>query len=145
MVRYATVIMVSLLVACGGSSEDTDDSDDLGGEGGACGEITEHNLSILGRVTQDGQPVEGADVWIEERLWTFGQRFGNGITDADGVFEFQAQRVVAVEDCWGTALDYVAVVVRGDDTAEDDMNSSLFDAINSGTFSVDTTAFPIKL
>ena len=132
-------------VGCGGGGGDTGEVSTDPGPGGACGAVTEWNVFVRGMVTEGGVPVEGAEARLEERLWTIGDTFGVGVTDASGVFEFQAQDVISVEGCWGTALDYVIVAIRGDREGERDMNSSLFGAINDGDLEADITAFPVEI
>lgn len=135
------------LVACGDDRAGGEDpADTAGGRGGACGDVTEHDLRLRGRVLQDGAPVQGADVRLEERAWHPGSKvFGAAVTDAGGAFVFDAPGVVSVEDCWGTVLDYVLVAVRGDARVEDPVNSSLFGAITDGVDTVDLTNFPLEL
>ena len=138
--------MVALAMAgCGGTSPD-DTSPDTVPQGGACGEVTTWDVQVIGLVEDAlGNPVEGADVLLEERDWTFGDTFGNALTDAQGRFEFEARDVVSVEGCWGTALDYKLVVVKGTKTLEEDVNSNLFTAIDQGDLIADLTAFPLVL
>ena len=77
--------------------------------------------------------------------WTFGDTCGTTTTDGDGRFDFEARDVVSVEDCWGTALDYKLVVVKGTKSMEEDVNSSLFTAIDQGDLVAELSAFPLVL
>lgn len=133
------------LMACGNDEDSSipegDDDDD-----GACGAITEHDVSVTGVVHLDGAPVEGVEVRLEERNWHPGLKvFGSGLTDADGLFSFDALGVVSVEGCWGTAVDYWVAAVDGDRSAEEDVNHGLYNAIFVGPAVLDISSFPLEL
>ncbi len=142
------VLFAALLAACGGGAE-LDSEPAAPTQGGACGEVSEHDILIRARVVDsDGiTPVAGAELRIVEDRWHQPERvWGSGITGADGVGEFTAAGIVSVEDCWGVALNYILTAQLGDRVASDTMyNSSLFNAINSQTWEADTTAFPLVL
>lgn len=115
--------------------------------GGQCGAVTDHNITIRAKVVDGGgAPVAGAELRIEEDYWHNPPKtWGSAVTGADGIGEFSATGIVAVEDCWGVALNYVLLAQLGDRVGEDDYNSSLYDAINSETYQTDTTSFPVVL
>ena len=98
-------------------------------------------------VEQDGvTPVAGAELRIIEDAYHFPEKiYGFAITGTDGVGEFDANRIVSVEDCWGVMLNYVLYGQLGERIATDDYNSNLFNAINSETWRTDTTSFPLVL
>jgi hypothetical protein len=118
------------LAGCGGGGDtepaETDD------EGGACGDVTTHDVTVIGRAETADGPADGATVTLQERNWTSGDTFGTATTGADGSFQIDAVGVIGVEDCWGTALDYVIAGSLGDLAGERDVNSALFNAVTSG-------------
>jgi len=138
-------VLAVIAVGCGGADVD-DTSPVTVPQGGACGEVTTWNVQVIGLVHDAvGVPVEGADVVLEELDWTFGDTFGFTTTDVEGRFDFEARDVVSVEDCWGTALDYKLIVVKGTSSMEEGVNSNLFSAIDQGDLVADMSAFPLVL
>ncbi|MEN9787140.1 MAG: hypothetical protein RLZZ299_2404 [Pseudomonadota bacterium] len=113
-------------VACQGGG----DSGDAMPVESACGAVTQHALAVeVAVVDATGAPVAGLPVSLEERAWAPGVR-GEGTTDTEGLARFDASGVVAVESCWGTAVDYV-LVLGGADAArvEDGVNPEVRRAI----------------
>jgi hypothetical protein len=138
------MVILMGLIGCGGGNTDTGPVY-TGDGGGACGEVTEFSVTIRGLVTRDGVPEEGASVSLEELAWTNGEYYGSTNTDANGLFALEVEDLVSVEDCWGSALDYVLTAVRGTDSAEDDINSHLFGAWYDGVSDVDLMDWPMNL
>lgn len=127
------------------ADEPVDTGPDTDPEGGACGAVTEHDLVVTGVVHLDGEPVEGANVVLEERAWHAGGKvFGTALSDAQGRFELSVDDVVSVEDCWGTALAYYLVGVRGDSRGELGVNGPLFHAIHNQESSTQVL-FPVEI
>lgn len=124
-------LVLVLAAGCGGG-DDSDTGPADTDDGGACGEVTNHDVTLTGVVETAGGPAEGATVTLEERNWTSGQAFGTATTGADGSFQIDATGIVSVEDCWGTALDYYVVAESGDLSGERQINSTLFNALASG-------------
>lgn len=113
---------------------------------GACGEITVWDLWLKGKVLdRTGRPALGASVRLEDRGWAPVTVLGTTTTDAQGLFELPITGLTSVEDCWATLLDYVAVAERGTEVGEADVNTELFNAIQSGTLVADRTLFPIEM
>ena len=92
---------------------------------GACGDVLEFDLIISGVVHRDGEPTQGASVYLEESIWTRGETWGSVTTDADGRFSLDARNLVAVEDCWGVVIDYQLYALQGPEQGTQDMNSPL--------------------
>ena len=105
---------------------------------GACGDVSEHDVTISGGVlTPDGDPADGAVVWLDDRAWNFTE-LGNSVADQDGRFTLRATGVTSVEDCWGM-LDYVLVAEHASGYGEDGLNPQLRSAIDDGSLVVDLT------
>ena len=118
---------VFLGLSCSGDDTDTDVE-----RTGQCGAVTEHALTLSVTVEgPDRAAVVGATVTLEERVWDPGS-LGSAITGDDGVAVLADLSITSVEDCWGTALDYVAVVELDDRQAEEALNPTLFNAIQAG-------------
>lgn len=145
---YLFVGAILTLGACG-SSEDTDPVDTITDDtnDGACGDVSEHNVHVIISVTEDGVPAEGADVSLVEDAWhTPEKSWYGGVTDANGIIEFDAPNIVSVEECWGIALYYIATAQKGAELyGETDMNSSLYGAITDEDYLADVSLFPIEL
>ncbi len=95
----------------------------------ACGAVTQHALAVeVAVVDPAGAPVPGLSVLLEERAWAPGVR-GRGTTDGTGLARFDATGVVAVESCWGTAVDYVLVLGDAGATQDDPVNPEVRRAI----------------
>lgn len=142
-------VLFAFLTACGGEPQDTSPEvpDPTGGQ---CGAVTEHDILIRARVVDQvtGAAVAGAELRLVEDTWHNPEKvWGSGITGADGVGEFTANRVVAVEDCWGVALNYNLLAQLGERIGEDALgfNSSINQAITDGSNTADVTSFPIEL
>ncbi len=137
--------------ACGGQDVMTSDPLPPPDTDGACGDVTTHDVTLLGAVVLDDLPFEGATIWVEDRGWEPGTILAEGVTGADGTVTFALDDLVSVEDCWGVLLDYVAVasaVSPADGSTlsgETDLNSHLFSAIDSGSLVADFSPFPIEL
>ena len=113
----------------------------------ACGDVTLHNLTIVGRVRGvNGAAAEGANVVLEERnYFPTLTVMGKGVTDATGTFQFDVVDLVAVEDCWGVLVDYVIVAERGKERGEEGINPSLSNAVYTGSSTVDLTSLPVVM
>ena len=112
--------------------------------GGACGDVTEHDVRILGKVlAPDGDGAVAAVVYLEDRAWNMTE-LGSTVTDGNGEFDFVAMGVTAVQNCWGL-LDYVIVAEHQLGIGEDGINPPLRGAIDEGTLEADLTNSPIRL
>ncbi|MFT7520111.1 MAG: hypothetical protein ACI9MC_002255 [Kiritimatiellia bacterium] len=133
--------VVCILVMVGCVSEDTDEQ-----PSGACGEVTEHVVAVRAKVLDsEASPVIGALVEVQDRGWDPGTVLGSGLTNASGEVHLVDLNVTSVEDCWGTLLDYYVVATLDDRTAEKQVNSALFSAIDGGTLEADLRSTPIEL
>jgi hypothetical protein len=157
----APAIPSGVLAGCGGDSTATTGSGETGAptgdtqtgdtdtetNGGACGDFTYPDVTILGGVmTPGGDPAVGAQVWLEERNFDFEDTvYGTATTDEKGRFELLATQIVAPEGCWGTLVDYNLMATLNDASAEDEVNTVLFQAVAGGTFVADITTFPLQL
>jgi hypothetical protein len=123
---------VVVLVGCGWAvaCSEARDTGAVDVVGSACGAVTEHVLQVeVAVVDAAGAPVAGLPVALEERAWAPGVR-GEGMTDPAGLARFPATEVVAVESCWGTAVDYVLVLGAADSVrVEDGVNPEVRQAI----------------
>jgi hypothetical protein len=139
---WRRVALVGLVAGCGAAADDTfvEPTDP-----GACGEVTTHDVSVLGAVTSGGAPAVGAAVRLEDRGWNVGDVLGEATTGADGTFTLAAASVTSVEDCWGTILDYALVGELGGEAGEMNVNTALFNAIEDGSLEADTRSFPVAL
>jgi hypothetical protein len=144
MHRQPIVAAVVWCGACGGAQYPTDtDVDDVSG---ACGQVTTWDVTVRGKVVDaDGAAVEGASVELEDRGWDPGTTLGEATTDVAGEFEFLAEAVTSVEDCWGTILNYVLVAEQGELSGERGLNTPLYNAISDGDLVVDITESPVAL
>jgi len=142
LVRW--LIMGTLVVGCSQDVEDTELVDD-GENSGACGETTRWDIKVVGAVSRQGQPVEGASVELEDRGYNTGDILGSGLTDAEGVFEFDATEVVSVEDCWGTLLNYYVVAEFEAFSGEKKANTYLHTAIYNESYEADMRGFPVEI
>lgn len=131
-------------IACGGGEAvDTGDTDPA--PKGACGEVTRHDLVLTGVVHHDGVPVQGANVTLEERAWhADGKVFGTAVTDASGAYVLDVDDVVSVQDCWGSALAYYLVGVRGDARGEMGVNGPLYHGIKNADWDIEIR-FPVEI
>lgn len=137
--------LAGLLVGC--TPEDDDESDDTGSDLGTdCGEPTTYDVSFEAKVVDDqGRGVAGIRVALDDRGYT-ATELGEGTTGGNGEVKFTAVGVTSLPDCWGTLLDYWLVATDPADasrSAEDDMNTQLFNAIDDGSLSVDAREFPL--
>lgn len=125
---------------CGADPSDTDSE-----PSGACGDVSEHALTVLVAVEDAaGAPVDGATVRLEERATRPGVR-GEATTGADGTARLESVQITSIEGCWGTALSYFVVATDGVATAEVGVNPSLFNAITAGEDVVDRRDRPLTL
>ncbi|MEZ4238292.1 MAG: carboxypeptidase-like regulatory domain-containing protein [Myxococcota bacterium] len=134
------------------ATSDTDTDTDTDTQGttdtdGACGAVTRHDLTLLGAVVlASGGPAVGASVWIEDRAWAVQtETLGTATTDDDGLFTLPITGLTSVEDCWGSALDYVVVAELGIQRGERDVNAPLYNVILAGGDTADITASPIEM
>ena len=137
------VMLVALLVGCGGEEPEPKDSEATDSQDGACGEVTTHDVVIRAKVSKPGG-AEGVRVYLDDRAWELAV-LGEGVTDAAGEVEFTAAGVTSVAGCWGTLLDYWIVAEDGAGvTVEDDMNTDLFNAIDDGSLVADVSGRPLE-
>jgi len=74
----------------------------------ACGAVSTWDLTVEGVVVDAaGDPIARAVVRLEDRAWTPGDVLGEALSDVHGGFRLPVSGLTAVEDCWGTLLDYV--------------------------------------
>jgi hypothetical protein len=147
-IKEAVVVRWSMVMFLLGGCVDTNSDpvlEDTGETKGACGEVTEWDITVYGVVTLDGDLVEGASIELEDRGYNLGTILGSGISDANGEFEFLAAQVVSVEDCWGTLLNYYLNAESGDLFGEKKVNTYLHTAIYDETLEADIRGFPVKL
>jgi hypothetical protein len=139
MDKRVLVAVVAVALGCGAEPAVDDDRP------GACGEETEHALTVhVAVVDGEGAPVLGALVRLEERAARAGVR-GESTTDAAGEATLAGLSITDLEGCWGTALSYFVVASLGDRTAEVGVNPSLFNAIQAGEGVVDRRDRPLTL
>lgn len=140
-----TLLLLSTLaiVACSGDTSDdsttpTATSGDSGDGGvtdvtGGFFKATFHTITVRGEVRSLKGPIEGAEVWLEERNYNGGgrtQEWGRGtVTGPDGTFRFVAKEIVAVEGRWGTLVDYHLVAEAKSGTASQGVNSTIRNAV----------------
>lgn len=153
-----TLPVLFVLAACNGSSEpdsgtppvtdsETDTPPPTTDPPGMCGDVTEWDVTLSGKVNAvGGGPASGALVHVEERVWDNQVTpYGSTVsTDANGHFEVLLPDVISVEDCWGL-MGYYVVATQGANYAEDGINQPLFTAINGGTLVADISAVPLQL
>lgn len=143
-VRWTAVWIGIVGVGCAGSDDPTLAPDPE--PAGACGDYHETDVQIVGRVTTaDGTPVEGADIWLEERNWAPGTVHGSGTADAQGAYTFDATTLPIIEDCWGTAVDFWLVGEAPGLFGDKPMNPPIINAWNDGSLVVDAETFPLIL
>ncbi len=136
-----------VLVGCAPAEEDTEDtgSDDNGVQ---CGDPVTYDIEVTAKVVDgDGAPVPEIDVFLDDRGWEY-DFLGSGPTDSRGRVTFTAYGVTALDGCWGTVLNYWLVAIdptNQDRTAEDDMNTELYNAIDDGSLATDVSDFPLEL
>lgn len=131
------------LTACGDGGDTDTDSDT---DGGACGDVSTHTLSLWGLVHDaSGAPVQGASVRLEDRGWNDGDVLGEGTSGADGSFLLEDLEVTSVEDCWGTMLSYWVVAEEGERSGEEQVNVWLYTAIDEGSASADASTVPVVI
>jgi hypothetical protein len=133
---------------CTGDLETGEPVEDSDPPGVDCGDASTHDIEITARVVSTrGTPAAGIDVILDDRGWTYGP-LGSGVTDVDGLVTFTAAGVTSLPNCWGTVLNYWVVATDPADpsrTAEDDMNTELYNAIDGGTFATDISDRPLEL
>jgi hypothetical protein len=131
-------------LGCTGKEENEPEESDSGG-GSGCGEVTTQDITVIAAVIKGGRPVENIRVFLDDRGWEM-MSLGEGLSDSQGKVEFVAAGVTGVENCWGTVLNYWLVAEDEEgNSAEDDMNTELYNAIEDGSFVVDTTSRPLEL
>ncbi len=140
-------MIVVFLMACGAEDSGAPAGDDTGHDGVDCGEASTHDVAITALVTAAAGSVEGVEVTLDDRGWT-NAILGSGTTDGRGRVTFTAVGVTSLPNCWGTVLNYWIVAADPDDaarTAEDDMNTELYNAIDGGSFATDVSDRPLEL
>ncbi len=164
MSRFATLAALPVLfIACdpaGGLSdcpecldgttttETAADSEDLmEAPQSACGNVWYVDMTMRGVLTDEmGQPLEGAEVWLEERAWSpIAKSHGMGMTDANGMFEFQVYELPIIEDCWGWAALYHVVGERGEASGEVEANLQVIKGWLDQSFVADVSNLPFTL
>mgnify|MGYP001610474467 CR=1 FL=1 len=136
------------LVACSGDGdgEGVDTGDDDGGV--ECGDPVAYDVEVTAKVVDSGgKGVEGIEVALDDRGWT-NSILGSGLTSRSGLVTFSAKGVTALDGCWGTVLNYWVVATDPADpsrTAEADMNTELYNAIDGGSLVADVSDFPLAL
>ena len=124
------IIAMVLLLGCTDNGTATDVDTDSDTSGGRCGAVTTHVVTLdIEVVVDEGGPVEGATVRLEERAWSPGT-LAEDTTGTDGTVTLADVSITGVEGCWGLALDYHLVVQDGEVVVEETMNSALFNAVN---------------
>ena len=143
MKRCMIYFVILASVACGSSDPtDTADTDDQG----ACGSVSTEIMAVRGIVErEDGAPLEGVSVLLEDRGWNPGTTLGASTTDEEGRFLLENLTITDVENCWGSMLDYVLVASQGAQTAEKEINTQLYNAIIDASMEADVSSFPIVL
>lgn len=140
-------LLLVLLAACADPT-DSADTEDTGGDDGACGDPVTYDLDVRAKVVDAGeQAAAGIEVVLDDRGWTY-EVLGGGTTGADGEVTFAATGVTSLADCWGTVLNYQLVATDPADTsrtAEKGINTQLHAAIDAGEGVVDLREFPLTL
>lgn len=125
------------LMGCG-VEEDTAEADNL------CGEITTHEVAILGRVEDAaGDGVAAAAVTLVDEGWVPGTRLGEAVTDEAGAFRLDASEVTAAESCWGSVLRYELVATAGELRGVKVVTSYVHEAIRGGSGEANLADFPV--
>lgn len=141
-------LLCLLTVACAEPGDDDDDDDGDNDGGVECGDPVAYDVEITAKVLDEaGRPAPGIDVLLDDRGWEYAF-LGDGQTDARGMVTFTARGVTALDGCWGTVLNYWLVAIDPTDhdrTAEDDMNTELYNAIDDGSLVTDVSDFPLEL
>ncbi|MBM4389968.1 MAG: hypothetical protein FJ090_02490 [Deltaproteobacteria bacterium] len=134
------------LAGCGPGEEDTQDTGDDGGV--ECGDPVAYDIEVTAKVVdQRGAGLEGVEVGLDDRGWNY-EILGSGTTNRGGMVTFTAAGVTALDGCWATVLNYWIVATDPSDesrTAEDDMNTELYNAIDNGSLATDVSDFPLEL
>lgn len=139
-----TVILGWILVTLGCGEKDQSATDDTD-EGGACGSVSTHVLSVAGVVQfMDGTAASGVNVRLDDRGWNPGSVLAEGVS-LEGEFNLDSAEITSVEECWGTLLDYVLVASLEGYQGEKEINTQLFNAIRDGESTADVSAIPIVL
>ncbi|MEQ1500587.1 MAG: carboxypeptidase-like regulatory domain-containing protein [Myxococcota bacterium] len=135
----------AMAIGCSGDGE-TGDSGETTDPQGACGDVTEIDVTISGRVVNDdGAGIPDANVQLEERNWSPGTVHGEATTDGSGSFSMTARALPVVEGCWGTAVQFWLVGEAQDLVGEKPMNPQIIGAFDDGSLSVDLGPFPLVL
>lgn len=142
------MLILLFAFACEVEAETGQPVEDSGHAGVDCGEASTYDIEVTAMVTSGGRsPAEGIEVVLDDRGWTYSE-LGSGTTGTDGKVTFTAVGVTSLPNCWGTVLDYWLVATDPADpsrTVEDDMNTELYNAIDNGSLSTDTTDRPLEL
>jgi hypothetical protein len=148
MSRIPLALLTTLWPAACAPVEDTGDSDSGEEHGIDCGEPESFDVGVAARVEDaEGQGIEGIEVYLDDRGWTLSV-LGAGTTGPAGTVTFVAEGVTSLESCWGTVLNYWIVALDPADSArsaEKDMNTQLYNAIDNGTLATDVSEFPLVL
>jgi hypothetical protein len=140
-------MLIVFFLGCAPALAVSAEAEDSGHNGVDCGEATTYDIAITAMVVEGARPAAGIEVVLDDRGWTQSE-LGVGTTGSDGKVTFTAVGVTSLPNCWGTVLDYWLVATDPADasrTAEDGVNSSLYNAIDGGTLETDVTDWPLEL
>lgn len=113
---------------------------------GQCGDVHIVDMTLTGYVVDDQwQPVDGIDVWLEERNWTPLNSHGEGRTDGTGRFRLELTDVPIVEGCWGIGPQFYVVSEAGAAACEVPANMQLVIAWLDDTLEADISGYPCVL
>jgi hypothetical protein len=135
----------ALILSGAGGCSGSDDSDEVEETNdGACGARTLHDVTVVGKVLLDGEPVGEATVSLEDRSFQPAKSLAETTTTESGTFTLAVKDLESLEGCWGTVLDYWLSAELGDKSASTDMNTSLYNAVE-GDGEADVSEFPLEL
>lgn len=133
-----------LVAACDGGSEtpvkpDIDDAS-------ACGdEVTGVSITFSGVTgTTNRQPVGGVTVSLEDRWSQPPVTLGEGTSEPDGSFTFEATGISYLNDCW-SSTDFVIQGVTEGLYGELSVSREIHGAILDGSYGVDLSNQPLYL
>jgi len=140
----AVLIATSLVTACAGGSEtpvkpDIDDAS-------ACGdEVTGVSVTIQGLTgTPNRQPVGGVAVSLEDRWSQPPVTLGEGVSEPDGSFTFEATDISYLNDCWAST-DFVVAGETDTLYGELSISREIHGSILDGSYIVNLNDQPLYL